>query len=80
MPTRSMWFLWNGSFHGWPLRAFSSVMGNTGGEMKSAKKKLIDRFIQAYRAAKDDAERMRVLYDARACGVTMEALLGRKRR
>lgn len=48
--------------------------------MKAAKRKQIDRLITAYRKAQTEEERMRVLSDARAHGVTLEALLGRKKR
>lgn len=47
--------------------------------MKASKRKLIDRLIDAHRRATTDAERAKVEQDARALGVTLEALLGRKR-
>jgi hypothetical protein len=48
--------------------------------MKAKNKKLRDKLIEAYRKAGTDAERMQILTDARALGVTLEDLLGRKRR
>jgi hypothetical protein len=48
--------------------------------MKSTKRKLIDKLIAAYRKAGTDEARLQILTDARALGVTLEDLLGRKRR
>jgi hypothetical protein len=48
--------------------------------MKAKNKKLRDKLIAAYRAAQTDEERAEIEQSARALGVTMEALLGRKRR
>lgn len=48
--------------------------------MKAAKRKQIDRLIAAYRRAQTDAERAQIEQDARALGIPMEALLGRRKR
>lgn len=56
------------------------LMGTIGGKMKARNKKLRDKLIEAYRKAGTDEARLQVLTDARALGVTLEDLLGRKRR